>query len=126
MPKQGGEPPFTENEKLFRRLVEDWIKADGSVDEGAIDVPKCSVDRALFASVEDALSRCTESEIAVASVPVGSLPAVFIPEVDHVGKAPPKPYETVVVYDPTVENKAHSHIEFRREGDSEAKKPRQP
>ncbi|HEX4334407.1 MAG TPA: hypothetical protein VH062_00760 [Polyangiaceae bacterium] len=124
MPKQEGTTPFQETEALYRRLIEDWVGEDGAVDPAAIEVPQCSVDRALLATPEQALARCNDAEVAIATTTFGALPDRFVAEPIPTQPVQPKPYELIVVFVPEKQNAAHSHIEVRQEGSAEPRKPK--
>jgi hypothetical protein len=117
MPKQEGDPPFGDDELLYRRLIESWIGDDGSVQPEAIDIPECSVDRALLSTAEQSLTRGNEHEIAVGAVRFDGLPSNFD------AGPPAKPYELVVVPRPEPSKPAHAHIETRQVGELRPRKP---
>jgi hypothetical protein len=94
MPRQQGEPAFAAEEQLYRRLLEDWIDANGRVRAAAIDLQGTSVDRGLFiGEPSDCLAGAAAHFVAVGAITFCDIP-------DQFNAPPAKPYESVVVYDP--------------------------
>lgn len=117
MPRQEADEPFADEERLFRRLRADWVE-DGRVQPDAIELPKTSTDRELFASDPRAtLERGTRFETGVAAIRFGDVPDEFRYE------ASPVVYECVVVHCPEGGNAAHSEIRIRPVGEVEPRKP---
>jgi len=117
MPRQLGDPPFADEEKLYRRLNADWIDSHGRVRDAAIDLLGTSVDRGLFGGPQECLARAGADIVAVGAIAFGDIPSRF--------DAPPAAsYESVVVYEPEHGNDAHSEIQFWRAGDSGPTKPK--
>jgi hypothetical protein len=124
MPRQRGEPGFAEDERLYRRLREDWIGIDGRIRTTAIDFPGTSVDRGLFVNEpSECLARGDAGEVAVAVIAFDNIPDRFEVPPGRPGAQTAKPYESVVVYKQENGNRAHSEIQFWEVGDTEASKP---
>ncbi len=117
------EHPFRGDEKLYRRLIERWVTPEGTVDPGAIEFPRTSVDRGEFSNAEQTLKRGNANEIAVAQTTFSTLPRHFTPDGNGDHRNPPKAYELCVSHCPEVGNHAHTHLETRPIGEQEPKKP---
>ncbi len=120
-----GEPPFADDELLYRRLRAEWIDAEGNLlgEVGGpyqpVELPALSVDRQRFAATPAiSLSRATLGEVAIAAVSVADVPEEF--------RYNDKVYEAVVAYDPTPTNDAHAEIRVRLQGATEPSKPKSP
>ena len=121
LPKQQGDPPFTHDELLHRRLIRDWVDGDAVAPE-AIQFAETSVDRGLMATPQESLDRGSELEVAIGSAAFGQLPSEFKPPPSN-SNPPPKTFELVVVHCPENGNGAHTHLQSHQ---LEALKPSKP
>ena len=78
MPQQQGDPLFTAEEPLYRRLREDWIDLNGCVRDAAIDLQGTSVDRGRFRSdPSDCVADAAPHFVAVGAISFGDIPDQF-------------------------------------------------
>lgn len=99
--------PIPTDEKLYRSVAAEHV-ADNHVLPDAVELPRCSFNRAKYSSPEDVLVESRPTENGILWLCAGDLPEP-VPRETSAGE----PYEFFTADDPTEDNEAHAEVRVR-------------